>query len=101
MKNTMDDIWVRCSYNLEGIPLPRFLALDEKKLNSFEYTVLEELKRIYEYNEKYMLFRTFPKRDIPTVIDCTNFDIKSGWTAIYSGVKNRILLSSNLTGEDL
>ena len=97
MKNTMDDILVKISDYPGRIPLGKFLTLDQKKLSPFEQNVLVALKKIY----KKELFGSFPKRDIPLVIDCVDSKIKSGWTAVYSGLKNRIVLSSELKGEDL
>ena len=97
----MDVILIKLESYSKGISLNKFFALDKKKLNPFEQEVYQVLKEIYVYNSKYFLFKTFPKRDIPLIIDCTNCKVKSGWTATYSGLKNKMILSHDLTGEDL
>lgn len=75
--------------------------MDKKELNPFEQNVWKTLKEIHTYNEKHSLFKSFPKREIPLVIDCKDSKIKSGWTAVYSGLRNKIVLSHELSGEDL
>ena len=101
MKSTMDDILIKYSGSEEGTPLEEFLCLNKRKLNPFERNVWKALKEIYAYNEKHSLFKPFPKRELPLVIDCKDSKIKSGWTAVYSGLKNKIVLSHELSGEDL
>ena len=101
MKNTMDDILIKFSNCLSGMTLRQFLLANKEQLSSFEQNVSKALMEIYDANAKHLLFKSFPKRDIPLVIDCTNSQIKSGWTAVYSGLKNKIILSHELTGEDL
>ena len=101
MENTMDVILIKLESYSKGISLNKFFALDKKKLNPFEQEVYQVLKEIYVYNSKHSLFKAFPKRDIPLIIDCTNSKVKSGWTATYSGLKNKMILSHDLNGEDL
>ena len=101
MKNAMDVILIKLENYPKGISLDKFFALDKKKLNPFEQEMYQVLKEIYVYNSKHFLFKVFPKRDIPLVIDCANSKIKSGRTATYSGLKNKMILSHNLKGEDL
>ena len=97
----MDIILIKLENCPKGISLDKFFALNKRKLNPFEQEMYQALKEIYVYNSKYFLFKVFPKRDIPLVIDCTNSQVKSGWTATYSGLKNKMILSHDLNGEDL
>lgn len=101
MKNSMDVILIKLKNCPKGIFLDKFFSFDKKELNPFEQNVYLALKKIYAYNSKHSLFKAFPKRDIPLVIDCTNSKVKSGWTASYSGLKNKVILSHDLDGEDL
>ena len=97
----MDVILIKLENCPKGIFLDEFFSFEKKKLNPFEQNVYQALKKIYAYNSKHSLFKAFPKRDIPLVIDCTNSKVKSGWTASYSGLKNKMILSHDLDGGDL
>ena len=102
MMSSMKNILIKFSGNSKGIPLEQFLGLDQNQLTFFEQKMQNSLREIYDADKKKTLFKSFPKRDIPLVIDCdSSSSMKPGWTAIYSGVHNRVVLSNELSGEDL
>ena len=101
MGNSMDDIWVSFSDPKQELSIKKFLSYAPKSLNSFERQVLKTLNELYRYNEEHSLFKTFPKREKPLLIDCNYTQIKHGWVGSYSGKQNRIVLCNDLTEEDL
>ena len=101
MMNTMDGIFIKLSGCSKKISINQFLLLNKGNLNFFEQKVFNALKEIYHTNRYRKLFKFFPRRNIPLIIDCRQVKVKSGWVSSYSGMKNRIILSHELGGDDL
>ena len=82
------------------LPLIEFLKLDASDLSAKEQQLQRVLLFLYKQNESSIpLYKKFPKRECPLVIDCTIIP-NANLAGLYSGAFNTVIVGDNVSKDE-